>query len=53
MTFGEAQRYDRLCYDEEARDAYLEGAAAIIANTPRRRRHVPLAFVGVATFKIM
>ena len=33
MTFGEALRYDRLCYDEEARDAYLEGAATIIANT--------------------
>ena len=33
MTFAEAQRYDRLCYDEEARDAYLEGAATIIANT--------------------
>ena len=33
MTFGEAQHYDRLCYDEEARDAYLEGAATIIANT--------------------
>ena len=33
MTFGEAQRYDRLCYDEEARDAYLEGAATILANT--------------------
>ena len=33
MSFAEAQRYDRLCYDEEARDAYLEGAATIIANT--------------------
>lgn len=33
MTFGEAQRYDRLCHDEEARDAYLEGAATILANT--------------------
>lgn len=52
MTFGEALRYDRLCYDE-ARDAYLEGAATIIANTLGRRRHVLLAFVGVATFKIM
>ena len=33
MTFDEAQRYDRLCYDEAARNAYLEGAATIIANT--------------------
>lgn len=33
MTFCEAQRYDRLCYDEAARDVYLEGAATIIANT--------------------
>ena len=33
MSFGEAQRYDRLCYDEAAKDAYLKGAATIIANT--------------------
>lgn len=33
MTFGEAQHYDRLCYDEEARDVYLEGATTIITNT--------------------
>ena len=33
MSFGEAQRYDRLCYDEASRDAYLDGAATIIANT--------------------
>lgn len=33
MTFGEAQRYDRFCYDEAARDAYLEGAATILART--------------------
>ena len=53
MTFGEALRYDRLSYDEEARDAYLEGAATIIANTLGRRRHVLLACAAVATFKIM
>ena len=33
MTFGEAQRYDRFCYDEAAKEAYLAGAATIIANT--------------------
>ena len=33
MSFAEAQRYDRLCYDEAARDAYLEGATTIITNT--------------------
>ena len=33
MAFGEAQAYDRFCYDEAARDAYLAGAAAIIAGT--------------------
>lgn len=33
MTFGEAQRYDRLCYDEEAKEAYLAGAATVLANT--------------------
>ena len=33
MTFGEAQHYDRLCYDEAAKEAYLAGAATVIANT--------------------
>ena len=33
MSFGEAQHYDRLCYDEEAKEAYLAGVATVIANT--------------------
>lgn len=33
MTFSQVQAYDRLCYDEAARDAYLSGAERILAST--------------------
>lgn len=33
MTFSQLQAYDRLCYDEAARDAYLSGAEWILAST--------------------
>ena len=33
MTFSQVQAYDRLCYDEAARDAYLSGTEWILAST--------------------
>lgn len=33
MTFSQVQAYDRLCYDEAARDACLSGAERILAST--------------------
>ena len=33
MTFSRVQAYDRLCYDEAARDACLSGAERILAST--------------------
>lgn len=33
MTFSQVQAYDRLCYGEAARDAYLSGAEWILAST--------------------
>ena len=33
MTFSQVQAYDRLRYDEAARDAHLSGAERILAST--------------------